>query len=858
MKKVLFLIICVLLCLQISAQVTVTGHVVDDENKPLASVVIKCLNLQHKMRGYTTSSNNGFFSIHAEVGDSLTFSMLGLQEVHVAVEGNMTPLTIKMCSGAIELKEVSVKSDRVHERGDTVSYVVGAFANSNDRSIGDVIAKMPGFDVDKNSGKISYEGKPISKFYIEGLNMLGGKYGVATNTLPQGEVGAVEVMRKHQPIRVLDDFTYTDDAAVNIKMKNSAKSHWVTSWKLAGGYGDNHSKYASGDCGLWNLETFALRLKSQFQTMLTYKTNNVGLDISRESTNLFHTEERSFDVPQDFISLSSPMASKLNQERSLFNRSHAVTMNMMQKMNEDSQLNFQLVYNNERDCAWGQGKTVYARTGGNRIVDNSKTWQSHKNDFYTLLKYERNSTKSYLRNSLSGNITWLSQQLEEVGTHFYRQHAHLPMYDVSDNLNLIRRFGKTLVSFYSNNTFQKRPQYLDVNSIVEQDVKQRLYATDTYGMAGWKLGMFSLSMKLGVNGLLRYMDATANGLPDSIGILSDKSHFGYAKFYVKPQVEFFKHSLVFTFSIPFENTYYKYSLDEGTNRFSVSPLFNMRWDITSRFTMSFNGSYNVEPLDYNRFYTSLIMQDYLTLNQGCLGYDVVKNESLRYTILYRNALKGTHLVASVTRRFTDNPYTMTQKFVGDYVVWGKKAQATNNDSWMGNLNLQQGLPWMGGKIALSSLFTHDNSKTIQDGKMLSVKYNMLNVSGSFLLLPYKDMTVSYALKYAYNDMKTVGSDRTSFNSWQHEMSVVIPLAAFRMHLDGEYYHNKIAESMYKDMFLANFTFGYKTKHIDWELKANNILNKRVYAYSTISNLMTMQSITAIRGREIMLSINYKP
>ena len=64
--------------------------------------------------------------------------------------------------GAIELKEVSVKSDKVHERGDTVSYVVGAFANSNDRSIGDVIAKMPGFDVDKSSGKISSRRENLS------------------------------------------------------------------------------------------------------------------------------------------------------------------------------------------------------------------------------------------------------------------------------------------------------------------------------------------------------------------------------------------------------------------------------------------------------------------------------------------------------------------------------------------------------------------------------------------------------------------------------------------------------------------------------------------------------------------------
>ena len=68
------------------------------------------------MRGYATSNHDGEFLINAEVGDSLTFSMLGFQEAHIAVKSKMQPLTVKMSSGAIELKEVSVKSDKVHDR----------------------------------------------------------------------------------------------------------------------------------------------------------------------------------------------------------------------------------------------------------------------------------------------------------------------------------------------------------------------------------------------------------------------------------------------------------------------------------------------------------------------------------------------------------------------------------------------------------------------------------------------------------------------------------------------------------------------------------------------------------------------
>lgn len=531
-------IICLLIflsALSVSAQTVVTGKVVDDHGESLSSVIIKRYTQGHKLGGYASSASDGSFSIKAEAGDSLIFSMLGFKNQHIAVSSNMKPLTIRMSDGAIELREVKVKSDKVHEHGDTISYIVGAYANGNDRSIGDVIAKMPGFDVDKSTGKISYEGKPISKFYIEGLDMLGGKYGTATNTLPQGEVGSVQVMRNHQPIRVLEDFTFTDDAAVNIKMKNSAKTHWVTSWKAGGGYGSAHEGY---DKGRWLFEGFGLRLKSDFQTMLTYKTNNTGTDVSRESTNLFSLDDLFSDQPKDFIRLSAPSASNLSRERSLMNRSHAFTANVMKRINVDSQVNFQLVYNNERDKAWGDRRTEYILTNGSRVISNAQAWRSNTNDLYALLKYEHNSAKSYLRNSLSGDMTWLSQHLDETGTYSHAQHALLPMFDFRDNLYVIRRYGNTLISFYSNNSVQQRPQHLYVDSTLQQNLSQRFYSTDTYASGGWKLGRFSLSMQLGVKGLLRYLTANAYGLPDSIGSTGDKSHFGYAKLYASPQLEY--------------------------------------------------------------------------------------------------------------------------------------------------------------------------------------------------------------------------------------------------------------------------------------------------------------------------------
>ena len=93
---------------------------------------------------------------------------------------------------------------------------------------------MPGIDVAEN-GAISYNGQQINKFYIEGKDLLGGRYGLATNTVHQEDVATVEVMENHQPIRVLEDVSFSQSPAINLRLKSRARSAWAGTVKAAGG-----------------------------------------------------------------------------------------------------------------------------------------------------------------------------------------------------------------------------------------------------------------------------------------------------------------------------------------------------------------------------------------------------------------------------------------------------------------------------------------------------------------------------------------------------------------------------------------------------------------------------------------------
>ena len=59
------------------------------------------------------------------------------------------------------------------QRGDTLKFNISAFVGKGDVSLEDALRKVPGITV-SNDGTIKYNGKSISNFYVEGLEMMNG------------------------------------------------------------------------------------------------------------------------------------------------------------------------------------------------------------------------------------------------------------------------------------------------------------------------------------------------------------------------------------------------------------------------------------------------------------------------------------------------------------------------------------------------------------------------------------------------------------------------------------------------------------------------------------------------------------
>jgi hypothetical protein len=850
MKKLITLIMIMFFVQTIRAQEVVKGVVTDMGGHPVSAAIIKTIDADTKKTlTFGQTDNKGNFTIKAKEGSILRISAMSYQKQELKVTSDMPVQHIMLEEDVKMLAEITVKAKPVRIKGDTIQYLLTTYARPGDRTLGDVLARVPGFEVNKDNGQIIYEGKSISNFYIEGMDMLGGKYGVATKSMPQNDVATVEVMKHHQPIRVLDDFTYSDDDAINIRMKKGAKARWVTTFNSGTGYGNRTV--------LWNFESFALRLKQNWQTMITYKTNNAGKDIIHEMDDFLSLFDLNSRVSNQ-ISLPSPPSTTLAL-RSLFNRSHALSINTTNRINEDSQINYKLTYTNDRQEGNSERRTEYYTTQGSRVIDNRKHYVEHTNDLYAKIKYENNAHSQYLKNELSGDFKWAKQSLIEQGSHPHDMKARLPIFTIKDNLTIMRKYGNRLFSFESRNLMEVRPNHLVVDSI-RQDINQHFYETDNKLSGSFKLGKLVLTSTAGIDAAQYVFSSNLVGMADTIGTLDGKSNFAIFKAYASPNMEYRLGDFIFTLSSDLSFNRYKYSLDKAFTRCLFSPYIQVRWYATPRWSFTMSGSLNSSDVDVNQFYPTLILADYEYINQGMTDYRIAKTKNAALTIKYNNALHGTSFYLTVNRMFTNSPYTHSQTYLGNYIIQKLVPQTTRDNSWRINLIGSQGIGLIKGKLNIRAMYNALNSEIVQNDVLMPLNTKMVSLSADVMTGLIKYVDIDYKLTYRLNNMQmpALGTSST-LNSWKHEASTRVSLTkALSMSTQVEYYHNQIAAHQFKDNLFVDYSIRYALRKFDLTLMLSNILNKKHYGYGVNGTMVSSYSSQEIRGREIMFSIYYKP
>ncbi len=283
---------------QRQAQTVIEGSVLDAQGKSGDAIVTVTAKGYSSVLAFAETDNKGDYRLEVNSqSDSLTITAAGMsigQQVKI-IANRSQRLNFRVNEKVLQLKEVEVHAKKIRQNGDTLNYSVGAYQQQGDRTIGDVLKRMPGIEISDN-GSIKFNGKSISKFYVEDMDLLQGRYGLATGNINAQDVGSVQVLENHQPVKALQGRTPTDDVAINLKLKNAAKGTVAVNTMLGGGgqqsggwgFGMRSLSDGQNPIGrnpLWTAEVVGMYFAKRRQNITLYKGNNTGDDVSQELTS---------------------------------------------------------------------------------------------------------------------------------------------------------------------------------------------------------------------------------------------------------------------------------------------------------------------------------------------------------------------------------------------------------------------------------------------------------------------------------------------------------------------------------------------------------------------------------------------
>jgi hypothetical protein len=860
------------------SQTTITGLIKSEGGEDFTGIsVLLCQASDSAIISYAFSDIDGKYTLSFNNKEErLILSISGLSIVSQTKNIKNLSQTIHFTVNekAIELKGVVVQAPKIWGAKDTINYLVSAFSAKNDVVIGDVLKKLPGINVSEN-GQISYQGEAINKFYVENLDLLGGRYGIATNNVSAKDVASVQVLENHQPVKALDSIKTSSKAAINLKLKDSAKG--TLSIMAQMGLGASPP--------LWDNELTGMYFAKTKQHISTYKGNNSGKNLADELRSF---TSRDYFEANNLLNIQMPVAPDINQRRYLFNNSNVGTVNNLLKTGEYSQLNFNLTYLNDHENREGESQILFYLPNDNiHIIDENMQVSRNTDRVETELRYSRNNPNDYLNNYLYFQGEWTNNLGEVMAGQTIRQRIKKPELSISNHFNKVKKRGEgNGFELSSSIGFRSTPQTLSIYpglyddfynqgkpySALRQEVQfNHFYQNGTLTLLSpWRIGKVYFDPTLSVNienkTLRSNIFLAAN--PNSFSLLpadSLKNNLDWIKYTGRIAMEIRYRHENFELGLNFPTSYtgiqVNNQISEVKNNFSklfFEPALYANYWLTPRIDLRLNYSFYNQLGDINSFYTGYIMQNYRTLNRYDNHLSELQGNGGSILFNYKDIINMFFAGGSLNYR-NQKSNILYDQFFQDILIRTsaiEKVNSSENSSVSGRLS--KGFYWMNLTTTMDVAWINYESELLRQTELVYYKNKGWNISGSLNMKPVSFLLVSYRSAGGENWSEIVSLEKFSpMRTFVNLISTDFLLPNdIRLNLNYEHYYNSSAiENKY--MSFTDLSADYTWKRINFSLSWMNIFNVNNYVTSSVGDLTAYYNIYKIRPSNVLFKMQLK-
>jgi hypothetical protein len=865
-------------------QTTIKGMVKDSTGSavPYASINLKN-STSNSIISYAVTGTKGAYVLQVPAGTAANSLMIEVRSIGFKsqvkpVPGFDVPVDFRLSPSVNELQTVQIKSSRpvLRTHGDTLSYNVSDFANPQDRTIGEVIKKMPGITV-ASDGTIRYNNKPISALYIGGDNLLDDKYSIATNSIPQLAVAEVQVIQNDQPIKVLQNKVLSDDVALNLKIKKGAKLHLMGQESLGAGLPGNY-----------DVDLNAMMFKDSYKAINYLAGNNTGYDVQQDllSHNLTDYNQRIDNaLPATVLSPGAVNTPQLAENRYLFDQSGVLNANNLINLKNNVQLRVNAYYVHDTQKQDYSQQTTIFLPGDTVKYNEAEHNRSIPDILHTQFTLNINQTKYYLNDALLmdyKNITNYSALKADSSA--VNQVLKDNTLNFSNEFNLIKTLrSNNIIQAYSYISHSAEPENLLIGpgynasifnnnvpySQLVQNVNVPSWYTNNYFSIKIPSNLITQSFRAGFSVQSQTLTSALNVVQrnGSTNLESDSAldqvNWMRKKYYAEVAYDLPGDNLEANLTLPLTLQQINYSdstyaLNKSLTALYFNPHFRLKYKVGAEDYLNLLYTYTNQVGNIENVYPGYILTDYRTLYANNAGLTRQQVQQAGGGFSYRKAI--TLFFWSINALYTHTG-------------------ANNIASSIVTNNIQEGivLPYYNitGSWALNGTISKYSFalKTTFSGGISSQNTSTVQLQNS-ALLPFNttsetynvgaDTKISGYVNFNYKATLTQTSSHSSAEASAFQVDQLVqqaninyePADDIQFNLSGEHYftYQQVNPDLKYFFADASVKFRFNKLKTDVQISAVNFLNVKNYSYLNLSaNTLTASSYT-LPGRIVMLKV----
>ncbi len=833
---VLFITLLAASC-RVAAQNNIEGIVADSvTQKPLAGANVTLVR-QGKSIAFARTNANGLFAIKgkiAEDGDRLSVTMMGYEKRILPISSDKKPVKIWLSEKEFVLKEVEVKGGRIFGKQDTVTYDLTRFVGERDNSLKDVLKKLPGVNVAKN-GQISYNGKELSRFTVEGLDLTGGRYNKLTESIKATDVEKAEVIEHDQPIKALRDKIYTDDVAMNIKLKDEARDKWMPTIKpmaLASGMKGRDLR-VFGDADV-------LQVGKSRQRMYNVEYDRSGRDLSMSDMQLTNND---IDDSQQLRGIPSwynmpELSSPIDEERLRFNTSENFTFKQTAKTKKDNEYRITAGYSRSVVRQRKSNRSLYYIYDENPVLtDETAVFRKREENISGELYMFSNHEKYYGNNrfSVNGSFGEGVSHIEGTAHEPLMQRVKRPEVQLSNSFYRIYSHDKTSLSLRSVIDFRHSPQKLFVND----------------GESALHTSLFQTNNSLTWMRKHKFLTQSYN-----FGMKVDNLYVGKSNTLVAPSFnpywQYRRNRMVWRLRLPMEWLIF---VQRHQSYLRTEPHLSLSYEKSNRSEIfSYVGySRRVGWLD------GIALEDHWSDYRTHMVYSgVVPISQIAYAGSYYNykrPIKEFFWRAgfNISRSWLDRLSDMVIED-GKY-HWKEVLRRIHSDNINISGTVSKGFFDLHLKTRLDLSYRYAWGMQGASGRNLEYDSHEMRLSPEVIFSPSWG-GLEYAGTFTFNKSKNSLASLPMLLNWRQSLSLTKTIGTVDLSFSMVHYRNELQESGVKNTLMGDANIVWRMKKCRLKAELRNVFNQKDYVIAWYGGISSYTNYYELRPRELMLTMQY--